>query len=712
MLVTDRVGEPDRRRGARHPRCRTGPVRSSTMSTEAEALLRRLTGDPGARFRAGQLDAITALVERRERVLVVQRTGWGKSAVYFIATRLLRDRGHGATLLISPLLALMRNQVEAASRAGVRAVTINSSNEAEWPAIETAVGRGDVDVLLISPERLNNLRFRDEVLPGVARASGLLVVDEAHCISDWGHDFRPDYRRIGRLLALLPRGVPVLCTTATANDRVVEDVLSLLGATPVLLRGPLDRRSLALSVIGLGPPAERLAWLARELPFLPGSGIVYCLTVADTERVTRWLHHHGIDAAAYSGDTDPEQKLTIEAALIANEVKVVVATSALGMGFDKPDLGFVVHYQSPGSAIAYYQQVGRAGRSLDRAEGILLQGHEDADIQDFFITTAFPRKEPAEAVVQLLQERGEPVRRAEILADVNVRVSRLEQMLKILEVDGAVERTASGYRRTLQPWAYPTERVERITGHRRLEQAAMVGYAETMGCRMGFLRGELDDHDERPCGRCDNCGGGRRDDALEPARVAEAVGFLRSSRLVLMARRQWPAGLTSPKGRIPAERMNEEGRILSVYADGGWGSVVRTAKFRDGHYPDELIRASIDVILGWEPQPPPAWVTCVPSGSGALSALSRRVADGLDLPFAPCVRRLRTSRPQKEMENSAQQLTNVYGSFAVVDAPRGPVLLIDDIVDSGWTLTVVGAELRVAGVPAVHPFALATAAGR
>ena len=376
------------------------------VAAGALALLRTMTGDVGAQFRPGQLEAIQAIVEQRGRALVVQRTGWGKSAVYFIATKLLRDRGSGPTLLVSPLLALMRNQLEMAHRAGVHARTINSQNTDEWPQVEEQVRQGSIDLLLVSPERLNHLDFRETLLPILVRTTGLVVVDEAHCISDWGHDFRPDYRRIARVLDLLPSTVPVLCTTATANQRVIDDVLQQLGGDLLVFRGSLDRDSLRLSVVTLPDPAKRLAWLAREIPGMPGSGIVYCLTVRDTEMVAGWLRRCGIEARAYSGETEASQRVDIEEALAANRLKVVVATSALGMGYDKPDLGFVIHYQSPGSPIAYYQQVGRAGRNLAEAEGVLLVGSEDTDIQDYFIRTAFPPQAQAESVVALLERDG------------------------------------------------------------------------------------------------------------------------------------------------------------------------------------------------------------------------------------------------------------------------------------------------------------------
>lgn len=478
---------------------------ATTITTDrATDLLRQLLG-PSATFRLGQLDAIVALVDDRRRTLVVQRTGWGKSIVYLIATRLLRDQGSGPTLVISPLLALMRNQIEMGGGIGVRTATINSSNEDDWTRIERAIHDDEVDLLLISPERLNNARFRDNLLSALARSVGLFVVDEVHCISDWGHDFRPDYRRIGRILDLFPRTVPVLGCTATANDRVIDDIEAQFGYDLLVLRGPLARDSLRLQVLDMPSQAERLAWIAREIPRLEGTGIVYCLTVEDALRVGRWLRSNSIDAVTYTGQTDSEERLLIEGELSRNERKVVVATSALGMGYDKPDLAFVVHFQSPGSPIAYYQQIGRAGRALDRAKVVLLRGHEDRDIQDWFINTAFPEQADAEAVLAFLAGRDVPVGIGLIEAQVNVRRSRLLAMLKILEVEGAVGREGASWYRTASSWTYPAERIERITAQRRQEQQAMDDYGSTSTCLMVHLLAQLDDHDVEPCGRCGTC---------------------------------------------------------------------------------------------------------------------------------------------------------------------------------------------------------------
>ena len=684
---------------------------SSELANEALGLLRRLTGDPASAFRSDQLEAIVALAGERGRVLLVQRTGWGKSAVYFIATRMLRDRGLGPTLLVSPLLALMRNQIEAAERLGVCALTINSSNRDEWAGVEERIEADKVDVLLISPERLANQRFRDEVLPVVGRCSGMLVIDEAHCISDWGHDFRPDYRRLVRVLDLLPAGVPVLCCTATANDRVVDDVTAQLGADFAPMRGPLTRRGLRLHALDMPSQGERLAWLATVIEELPGTGIVYCLTIADAERVADWLALRGIAAAAYSGDSDNDYRLAVEQDLLLNRVKVVVATSALGMGFDKPDLAFVIHYQSPGSPVAYYQQVGRAGRALPQSWGVLLRGTEDTDIQDYFIGAAFPPPELAEQVVGLLQHRAVSMTKREILDQINMRPSQLEGLLKILEVEGAVEREGGRWLRTLLPWAFDHGRVASVTALRRAEQQQMLDYLSTETCRMRLLRGFLDDHHPEPCGICDNCTGHSMDRDFDPATVQEAIDFLRKSERTIEPRKQLPDGK-----RIAADDRLEQGRVLSRWGDGGWGRLVRRGKQQDDRFDDQLVVAARDLIRGrWQPDPAPEWVAFVPSRRRPelVRDFAHRLAQSLGLACMDLVVKVGDIEPQKTMQNSQQQYRNVVDAFEVSgEVPSGSVLLVDDMVDSRWTLTVIGLLLREAGADSVTPFALADTGGR
>ena len=462
----------------------------TTLRAQAESALRALAG-ADAVLRADQWTAIEALVADRRRALVVQRTGWGKSAVYFVATALLRAQGSGPTVIVSPLLALMRNQIAAAERAGIRAVTINSTNVEEWTRTYADVARGDVDVLLLSPERLNNPDFRDNVMPALAAACGLLVVDEAHCISDWGHDFRPDFRRLRTLLPELPAGIPVLATTATANTRVVDDITDVLGlgsSDVLVLRGNLDRESLHLGVLSLPSTEHRLAWLAEHLEALPGSGIIYTLTVAASQDVASYLRDRGFAVAAYSGQTEQAERLAAEDDLINNRVKALVATSALGMGFDKPDLGFVVHLGAPSSPIAYYQQVGRAGRGVDRAQVILLPGPEDQAIWDYFASVGFPPEDHVRATLRVLAAAPGPMSTPALETHVELSRSRLESMLKVLDVDGAAKRVKGGWIATGEPWSYDADRYEKVDRVRQDEQQAMRDYIATPSCRMRLPR--------------------------------------------------------------------------------------------------------------------------------------------------------------------------------------------------------------------------------
>ncbi len=519
---------------------------TTDLTTRATELLHELAG-PQAAFREDQLEAIADLVDDRARVLCVQRTGWGKSAVYFIATALLRERGAGPTLIVSPLLALMRNQIAAARRLGIRAHTVNSTNRDAWSEISALLDADEVDLLLISPERLNNPQFRAQMLPVFAKSVGLLVVDEAHCISDWGHDFRPDYRRIADMLERLPGNVGVLCTTATANDRVVADVEEQLrtghqAAPLVVYRGPLGRTSLRFEVVELPGQADRLAWLATNLPQLPGSGIVYTLTKRDAEHVATWLTAHGIAAEAYTGEIETERRIAVEDRLLANDLKAVVATSALGMGYDKPDLGFVVHYQAPGSVISYYQQVGRAGRAIERAEVVLLRGAEDRRIQDFFIEQAFPRQELVDRVLAHLDAVGaDGASTPELTAIVNLGRGRIDAMLKVLDVEGAVARDGSRWVRAADgDWAYDGERYAAITALRRREQATMASFGADGRCLMRALQEELDDPDPQDCGRCSVCAGPRYDGPLDPGLVREAIDHLRSQPLTLDTQEDGP----------------------------------------------------------------------------------------------------------------------------------------------------------------------------
>lgn len=799
---------------------------------EADELLQGLAG-PGTSLRDDQWVAIDGLVNRRERMLVVQRTGWGKSAVYFIAAKLLRRRGRGASVIISPLLALMRNQVAAAQRAGIVAETVNSANMTEWDDIQRRVAAGQVDVLLVSPERLNNPQFRDDVLPSLAQAAGMVVVDEAHCISDWGHDFRPDYRRIRDLLAGLGPGVPVLATTATANDRVVEDVRAQLGDGTGVLRGGLDRESLRLNVVRLPDTTKRPAWLASHLRQLPGSGIIYCLTVAAAEDLAEALIAAGYDVAAYTGRTDAAERERLEAALLNNEVKALVATSALGMGFDKPDLGFVVHMGAPGSPISYYQQIGRAGRGTDRAEVVLLPGAEDRDIWEYFASLSFPSEDVVRMLLDELASYGDqPASTARLETAVDLSRSRLEQVLKVLDVDGAVRRVRGGWIATGAPWEYDTARYGGLAEARKAEQEAMLAY-ERLGdapgskvvtdeegtpdgeggdgsssrngdpdpdaCRMLFLRRQLDDPTATgPCGRCDNCTGRH----LSPDIDAEVDDVVRA-RLTepgvrIPARKQWPTGLDrlmaggdglgragSTLGvtglRVPLKGKIAgvgEGRAIGRLNDIARGPALTTllteASWRPGPdwRSDRVLRDLVDVLAGWDWEVRPDTVVALvthdtvdldahaagaaaagSTAAGAMdagttapgdAALHGSSPDGaalhgsgpdgaalhgsaLDEIAVACaiaisdIGRMRFggvlpvrdgSRPV-EAQNSAYRVAGLadrwdWTAISDLELGNGPILLVTDCIDTGWSITLTAAALASATGRDVLPLALAS----
>ena len=675
-------------------------------------LLRLGSDISNANFREGQEEAIRYIVEGLGRLLVVQRTGWGKSFVYFIATKLLREAGSGPALLISPLLSLMRNQIAAAERMGVRAVTIHSGNQEDWDNVEAMIQRNEVDILLISPERLANEHFRTEVLAGIAGQIAMLVIDEAHCISDWGHDFRPHYRLLEHIVKTLPPNLRLLATTATANNRVMKDIVSVLGPNLEVSWGDLNRPSLALQTMRLPSQAERLAWLAAQLPNLTGHGIIYTLTVRDAVQVADWLKSRGLNVASYTGETG-EGRVELEQSLLENRVKALVATTALGMGFDKPDIAFVIHYQTPGSVVAYYQQVGRAGRALDAAYGVLLSGEEETDITDFFIESAFPTREEVCKVLDALVASPGGLTVPELLGKINVSKGRIEKTIALMSLESPSPIAKQGTKWQLTAanlseafW----ERAQRLTDLRCDEQRQMQKYVNLTSGHMEFLIRALDGDP-----------GTVRAHALpplptntDPALVREAMAFLRRTSLPIEPRKQWPAGGMPQyrlSGRIDTNLQAQPGKALCIWGDAGWGGLVRQGKYHDRRFADDLVTACVSMIREWNPQPVPTWVTCVPSlrHLDLVPDFARRLATALGLAFHTVIDKTDNRPEQKTMANSTQQARNIDGSLAlcIERLPSGPVLLVDDMVDSRWTLTIAAWLLRSHGSGEVFPLALA-----
>lgn len=680
-------------------------------ATRALELLKLGSGNPSATFRDQQEEAIQHIVEGRGKLLVVQKTGWGKSFVYFIATKLMRENSRGPALLVSPLLALMRNQVEAARRMGLKAEAIHSDNRDEHSRIEEEFVDNKIDILLVTPERLGNERFNSNVLAPMAAEVSLLIVDEAHCISDWGHDFRPHYRLLERIIRSLPSNMRLLATTATANDRVTNDLNTVLGPDLSIYRGDLNRNSLTLQTIRLSSQAERLAWLAEQLQSLSGHGIVYTLTVRDANQVAKWLKEYGINVEAYSGETG-EQRESLEQALLNNEIKALIGTTALGMGYDKPDLSFVIHYQAPSSAVAYYQQVGRAGRALDSAYGILLSGEEEDNINDFFIDKAFPSVEEVDRIITELESAHDGLSLNELMTRLNIGKARLEHTIDLLSLESPppIVKNGSKYQLTTSELSHEFwERAERLTNLRREEQARMKEYVNLSAGHMEFLISELNgdpSHATTPSLPM-------LPTVADPNLTKEAIAFLKRTGLPIKPRKQWPAGgmpRYDVRGRIPQDELANTGMSLCIWGDAGWGKAVQKGRYVDGQFSDELVDACVELFHKWLPNPAPTWVTCMPSlrHPELVPDFAMRLAEALELPFYPALVKLEHRQEQKYMANSMQQAHNIDGSMGVDHdcVQSGPVLLIDDIVNSKWTSTVAAWLLRTNGSGEVWPLAL------
>jgi ATP-dependent DNA helicase RecQ len=681
---------------------------STALVPAADVLARVIStvAGPDARPREDQIHAVDELVERHRRVLVVQATGWGKSAVYWGATAALRGRGAGPTLVVSPLLALMRDQIAAAERAGLKAATINSTNIDDWAAVLDELRADRLDLLLVSPERLANPRFAAE-LPDLLARCGLLVIDEAHCVSDWGFDFRPDYQRLTRILLRLSPQTPVLATTATANERVTADVAAQLGDDTVTLRGSLARASLRLSVVPGLTTLQGYAWVADALATMPGSGIVYVLTVAETERLSAFLVERGHDVAAYSGQTQNREEL--EDRLRRNEIKALVATSALGMGYDKPDLAFCLHLGSPSSPVAYYQQVGRAGRALDDAAAVLVPGASDERIWDYFATAGIPTDDMVRKVLGALEDGGgAPQSLPSIETATGIRRGRLETLLKILAVDDVVTRDGSGWREGERPWVYDEAKWSALRQVRSAEADLMRRYAHGEGCLMQFLQQALDDPDPHPCGRCSVCTGTlpAPGGTPDPETVSAAQRFFRGQDVIVEPRKLWPGGTPGRKGRIAGL---QPGRALAFADDPAWAEVLATLWRADGPAPQEVRDGMVEVLRRWSRSwQRPAAIVAMPSRR--FPQLVGSVAEHLaTIGRLPLVDALEVTGPPPSAEvSSGVRVRELLARTALHPGTDldGPVLLVDDVIRTRWTVTVASSLLVEAGASAVLPLAV------
>lgn len=682
-------------------------VHRDLAAQHMQTILSRLAG-PGAQPRPDQVDAVHAVLQPAARVLVVQATGWGKSAVYWAATQAIRSTDAGPTLVVSPLLALMRDQVSAAERAGLKAATVNSTNIDDWDQVFAQLDADTLDVLLVSPERLGNPRFAARLGALLARV-GLIVIDEAHCISDWGFDFRPDYQRLARALLSTPTA-SVLATTATANERVTHDIGQQLGANTVTFRGTLARTSLTLSVVPDLSPLQRYAWIADALAQLPGSGIIYVLTVAEAERLAAFLRVCGHEVEAYSGQTDAQTRQKVEDRLRHNQVKAVVATSALGMGYDKPDLGFCVHVGSPSTPVAYYQQVGRAGRAVAHAEGVLLPSDSDERIWDYFATASIPDPQTAAKVLQSLGDQDGGGRSLiEIEADTGVRRGRLEALLKILAVEGVVGKDGSAWHATGVPYEHDTAKWAALARVRQQEADIMRQYAHGRGCLMAYLQTALDDPSPAPCGRCSVCTGQLPFPGLTPSpeKLIGARDFLRGMDVDIEPRKRWPAGV----GRKGAIHGFDVGRAVAFADDPGWVAELQALRQgTPGEVPEALLAGAVATLGRWAKTWPARPVCVVPLPAPDMTAnrvLAAHIARKGRLPLLDVFSWQGGPAPDDTASTPVvAHLESAIRWAGDADWTAGPVLLVGTTVRTRWVATVAAALLREQGASQVLVLAL------
>lgn len=685
--------------------------RNIAIHKQATEIIKELYGKD-ASFREGQYEAIEATMTQK-RTLVVQRTGWGKSLVYFVCTKLMREQRRGVTMVVSPLLVLMQNQIEAAEKMGLKCDVLNSAVKDRRDDILSSLENNELDLILVTPETL----FAEDVQKRLRNIRiGLFVIDEAHCISDWGHDFRLEYGNLRKIIQQLPANVPILATTATANDRVIADLQNQLGDKVYVSRGPLTRDSLYIQVLNKPDKIERYAWILENVPKLEGSGIIYCLTQRDCDYLAEFLKKNKISAAAYySRDGEDGEKLNheIEEKFRTNKLKVIVATIKLGMGYDKGDIAFVIHYQMPSNIVSYYQQIGRAGRNINKAYIFLMYGKEDEEILNYFINTAFPTEQETKRLIDYIGDH-DGIKIGQIVSAMNIRKSRIDKALAFLINDGFIRKDKGTYYITPKKFVYDRDHYDTITTIRKSEMEQMKHLAQTEGCYSKYIVSCLDDKTAKECGHCSNCLGKE----IIPSAVSEkclhiAEEYVNKLIIPIEPRKRWASSSVTRATKI--EHINQTGFCISKYGDAGYGELVKQGKYsKEKRFSDELVGKSAEMLKLFIQENKIHHICCVPSlRSDLVKDFTLRLASSLKLEFVDALEKTE-AKQQKEMENSAHQCANAYTSFWVKDGVRIPknILLVDDVVDSKWTFTVCGYRLMESGAEKVYPFALADSSNR
>ena len=713
-----------------------------------------------------QWDAISKVMNG-ERILMIQKTGFGKSLCYqFPATQF-----NGLTITFSPLIALMRDQVKNLRSRGIEAAAINSEEppEVNEETLRRAA-RGELSLLYIAPERLGNTKWVETITEMKSNVS-MIVVDEAHCISVWGHDFRPDYRRIINLVKSLPNNVPILTTTATATKRTEEDILRQIGDTMTVIRGNLMRENFELFVSKVKSEDEKLKWLAQHIPQMEGTGIIYAGTRVNTEIYSKWLEHLGISSIDYNAGLNSEQRVERERGLMENRWKVIVSTNALGMGLDKPDIRFIIHTQIPQSTIHYYQEIGRAGRDGKKTKVVLLYNNnidesgieEDLKLPLSFIENARPKISEYIKVINAIKEA--PLRESDIMRQTNLRQQQV-RVIKADLLDQKIARETKDNRTTYLEYRFGAPEVKEepfriLREHKERELESMKDYIYNNGSRMKFLCSYLGDEHIEEVENCDNTNLSPLNYSLSniiedqlnafwdnffPVLTMAPKTTMNDGEYVLLSPFWNEFELRIDKKKVGTaddpskfihlvnseQRERFENYVIakhlskpkitdiiasSYYSYQKVGSAIRKSKYQNGgDFPDFLIdrmhRAynkylniiNFDVIL-----------FVPPTESGLLvESLSKKLGGKIGLPVLNIIQKIKSTKPQKMFENRYLKSDNVKEAFGLIRPElisNKKVLLIDDVIDSGETIKEVAKLLHNHGASLIAPMVIAKTVG-
>ncbi len=645
-----------------------------------------------------QWNAIERLLSGK-RVLVIEKTGFGKSLCYqFTATQL-----PGMAIIFSPLIALMRDQVAYLQSIGIPSECVNSGQTPEKNTrILEEARQGKIKILYITPERQENRRWQEIVKQ---LDLSMVVVDEAHCISVWGHDFRPAFRRIINLVQLLPETLPVLATTATATQRVAEDIMTQMGENISLIRGDLLRENLNLRVVNVDSEDAKMEWLAEFFRNQEGTGLIYTGRRADTDLYASWLKHIGISATNYNAGLDRELRKEIEEGLKSNRWRCVVSTNALGMGIDKPDIRFIIHTQIPASPTHYYQEIGRAGRDGLPTEIALLYNPEDKDLPEYFIRNSRPAIKNYLRAIEALKQ--EPLGTYDLTRRTNLTRTQVGVILNDLVDQGIVCQVAFGGSRKYEYQSNapfldirPFEKLRRFKFG---ELKKMIEYAESSNCRMDYLCRYLGDTSVGRCGKCDNDLNRRHQATITDGGREKIRDF-------------WNTYF--PELKVGSSRSNlVDGIASSYYGVSNVGAIIHHCKYENGgHFPDYLLVQTLRAYrkhFGREEFDLVVYVPPTESGD-LVEIFAKRVAKNLHFSVSDGLKKMRVTKPQKVFQNSVLKRDNVKEAFYYENPSdiRGKsILVVDDILDSGATIKEIGRAFTKLGAAKIAPLVIAKTVG-